>query len=322
MTKKTKRTIIDFFSNHNLRSFIVCLLITVVVWTLMSLSESKSVRHTHQLHFTGYDKNKYAITADNAITMEINGSGFELLKTAFWKKVPEITINLRGRRLGHRNSIACADLEKEFLSQLKLYENQTIHFGEDSVVFYLNERNSKKVKVDISGIDFEFAPQYGIYGNPTVTPDSVTIYGDSTSLATITEIGVAKSKLRNIDADSTYIFDLQPVWEQFSDVYPSVKKVKIHLSVERYTEASYTVPIDFVFRDTSVHAKVYPPSAEITCKVALKDYKKITPEMFRANVFCENLHRQDTLPITVSQFPKQVRISKIKPEYVQYVIIR
>ncbi|MBO7540668.1 MAG: YbbR-like domain-containing protein [Bacteroidales bacterium] len=322
MTKRTKRTIIDFFSNHNLRSFIVCLLITVVVWTLMSLSESKSVRHTHPLQFTGYDKNKYAITADTAIMLEINGSGFELLKTAFWKKVPEITIDLKGMRLRHRNSIATADLEKEFLSQLKLYENQTIHFGEDSVVFFLNARNSKRVKVDISGIDFEFSPQYGIYGNPTVTPDSVTIYGDSNALAEIKTVGVVGKKISNIETDSTYTVDLQPVWKQYSDVYPSVKKVKIRLSVERFTEASYTVPIDFVFRDTSVHAKVYPPTAEITCKVALKDYKRITPEMFRANVFCENLHRQDTLSITVSQFPKQVRISKIKPEYVQYVIIR
>ena len=322
MTKKTKRTIIDFFSNHNLRSFILCLLITVVVWTLMSLSETKSVRHTHPLQFTGYDKNKYAITTDTAITLEINGSGFELLKTALWEKVPEITIDLKGMHLAHRNSIATADIEKEILSQLNLYENQSIRFAEDSVVFFLNERNSKKVKVDISNIDFEFGPQYGIYNSPTITPDSIVLYGDSSSLAEINSIGVVGKKIATIETDSTYVFDLQPVWKHYSDVYPNAKKVKIRLSVERYTEVNYTLPIDFVFRDTSVHAKVYPPTAEITCKVALKDYKKITPEMFRANVVCENLHRQDTLPITVSQFPKHVRISKVKPEYVQYVVIR
>ena len=322
MTKKTKRTIIDFFSNHNLRSFIVCLLITVVVWTLMSLSESKSVRHTHPLRFTGYDKNKYAITADTAITLEINGSGFELLKAAFWEKVPEITINLKGMHLGHRNSIATADLEKEFLSQLKLYENQTIHFGEDSVVFFLNARNSKKVKVDISNAVFEFGSQYGIYDNTIITPDSVIIYGDSNALSHIQKIGVEQTIISNIDNDSTYIIDLQPIWKQYSDVYTNVKKVKIRLSVERYTEANYTVPVKFVYSDTTVHAKVYPSSATITCKVALKDYKSITPDMFVVSAFCENLHHQDALPVTVSRFPQHVRVSKIEPDYVQYVIIQ
>lgn len=322
MTQKAKRTIIDFFSNHNLRSFLVCLLISVVVWTLMSLSEKKAIKNTHPLRFAGYDKNKYAIKSDTTLTLEINGSGFELLQTSFWEQIPAITIDLKGRKLKHHNKIATSDLQKEVLEQLKLYENQTIVFSEDSIEFWLMERNSKKVKVDISNIDFEFGPQYGIYNSPTITPDSIVLYGDSSSLAEINSIGVVGKKIANIETDSTYIFDLQPVWKHHSDVYPNAKKVKIRLSVERYTEVNYTVPIDFVFRDTSVHAKVYPPTAEITCKVALKDYKKITPEMFRANVVCENLHRQDTLPITVSQFPKHVRISKVKPEYVQYVVIR
>ena len=322
MTHKTKRTLIDFFSNHNLRAFLVCLLITCVAWVLMSLSEIQSMRHTHTLRFSGYDQNRYAIQADTTITIEINGTGFELLKTVMWEKAPAITIDLKGHRLRHRNSIATADLEKEILAQLNLFDNQKIRFSEDSIVFWLNARNSKKVKVDISDIDFEFAPQYGIYGNIAISPEFITIYGDSTSLAAIQKVEVVKTKISNIDADSTYTVALKPVWKHYSDTYANAEKVRIRVPVERYTEADYTVPIEFVFRDTSVHAKVYPPTAEITCKVAIKDYKTITADSFRANVFCENLHRQDTLPITVSSFPENVRISKISPEYVQYVVIK
>lgn len=322
MTQKAKRTIIDFFSNHNLRSFLVCLLITVVVWTLMSLSEKKALRYTHELCFAGYDQNRYAINSETTITLEINGSGFELLRTLTWKTPPPITIDLSGHRLKHRNSIATADIEKDILVQLHLFDNQKINFTEDSIVFWVNARNSKKVRVDLSDVDFDFAPQYGIYGKPLLSPDSVTIYGDSISLAAIDKIGAVKTKIHNIAADSTYVLPLQPVWKKYSDVYTDVDKVKIRIPVERFTEASYTVPISFVFRDTSVHAKVYPPTAEITCKIALKDFKGIVAGNFKASVYCESLHNQDTLPVIVSSFPENVRISKIKPEYVQYVVIR
>lgn len=322
MTKKTQRTIIDFFSNHNMRVFLACLLITAVVWVLMSLSESKTLRYTHPLRFIGYDQNRYAIQSDTTITIEINGTGFELLKTVFWDTPPTITIDLKGRKPKQRKSIATADLTKDILTQLKLSDNQTIRFAEDSVVFYMHTRHSKKIKVDISNVACDFAPQYGIYDNPTVTPDSVTLYGDSASLASLQSIGTMPTKLHNIDADSTYTIDLKPVWKQFSDVYANTHSVKVHIPAERFAEATYTIPIKFMFRDSSVHAKVYPPTAVITCKVAMKDYKKITPDMFTANVFCENLHRQDTLPITVSQFPTNVRITNIKPEHVQYVVIK
>ena len=322
MTHKTKRTIIDFFSNHNLRACLVCLLITCVAWTLMSLSEKKTLRYTHELRFAGYDQNRYAITCDNSITLDISGSGFELLRTLSWETPPPVTIDLKGHRLKHRNSIATADIEKDLLTQLHLFDNQKISFTEDSVVFFVNARNSKKVKVDISDLRFEFHSQYGIYNNPVITPDSVTFYGDSGSLAQIDKIGVVHKTISDISSDSTYTVDLQPIWKQYSDVYPSAKKVKIRLSAERYTEVSYSLPIEFLSHDTAVHARLYPATAEITCKVALKDYKRITSEMFRVTAFCENTHRQDSLPVTISQFPNNVRVSKIKPEYVQYVIIK
>lgn len=322
MTQKAKRTLVDFFSNHNMRVFLVCLLITAVVWVLMSLSETKSMRYSHPLKFSGYDRNRYAIQADTAITLEITGTGFELLKTLAWKTPPAITVDLSGRKYHLRNSMATADLEKSVLAQLNLYDNQKIRFMEDSIVFFLNKRASKTVAVDIANVDFEFAPQYGIYGAFVVTPDSITLYGDSNSLGQVDKVGVEKVRLHNIDADSTYTIPLQPVWKQYSDLYPSARYVKVHIPVQRFTEATYTVPIAFVYRDTTVHAKVYPPNAVITCKVALKDYKRITASDFETVVSCQSLHQQDTLPVEVSRFPQHVRISKINPEHVQYVVIK
>ena len=82
------------------------------------------------------------------------------------------------------------------------------------------------------------------------------------------------------------------------------------------------VPLDFKAQDTSLQVRLYPESAEILLDVALKDYKTINEDMFAAEVRYDGDVTKNMLPVQISKFPSNVRIKKIKPEQIQYVIIK
>jgi hypothetical protein len=92
--------------------------------------------------------------------------------------------------------------------------------------------------------------------------------------------------------------------------------------VERYTELSVLVPIKFYSSDSLVDVRLYPESVEVLVDVALKDYKSIKPHMFTASVEYTGDVSQDLLSVGLSKFPSTVRIKKVIPEQVQYVIIK
>ena len=317
--KGTKRKIATIAHDHNVRLFLVCLLVTVILWIVLTLSASRSKRYTCPVKYVGYGKQEYVLLADSTLTFDIECSGFEHLHTLFWKETPEININLR--KHGGK-SLYIRDLSEQILSQLGFSEGRTINFLTDSLRLNFQKRMSKKVKVDISGIKLAFAEQYGVYGMPVVSPDSITFYGNLESLKKVNSVQVVDTQLTNLNRNRVCEIPLRPDWRRFAGVCPSQEKVKVTVNVERQTEVRYSVPLKFTCSDTSVHAKLYPSNVEITSRVAMRDYKSMSPDLFTAAVFYDVNEKKDTLPVFISEFPQFVHISKVEPKNVRYLIIK
>ncbi len=316
-----------FLQKNRLRPFLVCLLFTIILWIAQTMSDTYVYEDVYPLKFTGYDTLKYATTyTDSLLPISVKSTGFQLFYKKIAHKNPNVAIDIASLIPSQKKNIninlATKNYKTQILEQLSFLNGKETHFLTDTIRISITERCSKKIKPTLTDISFSFAPQYGLYGSPTISPDSITLYGSQHSLDNITSIPTKSKIIKNVKKTGFYELELDPLWKQYSDLTVSSEKIKIYLPIERYTETSVIVPIQFRANDTSIHARLYPEKVEVVLDIAMKDYKKINPNMFLAEVVYDKEISQNILPVFLSHFPSFVRIKKINPENVQFVIIK
>ena len=191
----------------------------------------------------------------------------------------------------------------------------------DSVRVHLVERASKRYIPRLDKVDIAFADQYGLYGQPTLTPPEITLYGPQSVLDSIEDIYLKPCKLQGIRQSAVYTLPIEPVWENLADLFPSTSQVQLTIPAEPYVEHTFQVPIQVTNADEGVEVHLYPPTAQISTWVAQRDLQRDCNFLLSVSFF-DALRTPDGVPVHLDQFPSHVRIRNIDPPTIQCVIIR
>ena len=280
--------------------------------------------HEYPLHvqvdIEGVDTVRYAIVyADTALNLNVEMPGFNAAMVSILDKKPLIKVDMT--RGGMRRALAIEDLNDNLRQQLAIYGVKRVVAGRDSIRLRLAERSHRTLPVRLDSVDFSFSEQYGLYGEPKVSPAQVTLYGADSLLATIDEVQVARAHIAGIAATATYRLALDPVWQRLGDVKTSDTEVDVYLPVEAYVEREYTVPIEVAGADTSVRLRLYPAEAKVRAWIAKRDLQR-TPE-FRVTIdYKEVLAGATRQKPRLLEFPAWLRPRSVEPDEVQCLIIK
>jgi hypothetical protein len=187
---------------------------------------------------------------------------------------------------------------------------------------YLNFENiiSKRLPVK-ARLEVNCKPQYQVYDSITVEPAAIMIKGPASLIDTLTAIRTEKRKYTNLDRsiDETIQIDLPIEDERISLGH---QNINISIPVEEFTESVIELPVMATSEDPEQRVKTFPETAKVTYKVALKDYSRVKPEMFSLIVVYhpEKDHSKNFLKIEVDEKPDYVRISRISPDKVEFLI--
>ncbi len=82
--------------------------------------------------------------------------------------------------------------------------------------------------------------------------------------------------------------------------------------------------IDIINPNDRVSIKTFPEKVKITYFVALIDYNRVDHEMFKAQVNIPVIGKltPGKLKVNIVQFPSFVKIRKIVPDKVEYIILK
>ena len=301
-----------------MKHFLVILGLTALVWLGVTLSEPIEYPLHVDVELTGYDTVKYAILqADTSATVTIETKGYSVLLNNLWNKKTKVVLPLQGD--GTHHAVGVDELQKALRSTISGI--QDIHSDVDSLYFTLAERCSRQYRPNIEHVKFSFSEQYGLYGQPVISPEVITLYGPEEELDKIKEVYVSPSKIENISQSGKYRLPLEAPWTTSADIRSSCDMVEIYLPVEAYVEREYDVPIRVANADTTVQLRLYPSSATLHVWVAQRDLQKM-PE-FDISIDYNDIqsHKQHIHP-QLTSFPEYMRPRNIEPEEVQCVIIK
>lgn len=298
-----------------------------------------SERHEYtilvRVEMQGFDAKRYAVvSADSMLTLQVQSSGFNVMFLSLRKEPVTIVLDMNNEFV-HRYSrqrdevtdlyrvVAVGDLSPQLSGQLSSLGMHIEGSPKDSLLLVLNERSSRTFIPDINNLRINFSDGYGLYGEPTVTPGRVTLYGSRDLLASIDHIGVKPTVLNDVRESATYTLALDDSWRSRGDVYSSAEQITVEIPVKRFIERRFTIPVTILDADSTHGLRLYPDRAELHVWVAQEDLATVSDDRFEITAnYGDILSGAQRLKLSVSRFPRNVRIRSLNPAEIEYVIIK
>lgn len=303
-----------------MKHFLVILGLTALVWLGVSMSEVHEYPMHIHIEMTGYDTLRYAVVhADTLLPVQAEMSGFNAAAIDLLHIKGHVSIEMPAE--GLVRSVAFADVGDNLRQQLAPIGVRRLSSSRDSLRMVLAERGRRECRVVLDSARFSFRQQYGLYGEPMISPSTVTLFGPDSVINAVGCLHVLPVAIDDISATSTYRLELDPVWERLGDVRASHTEVEVYLPVEPYVEREYHSPIEVDGADSTVRLRLYPDMARVRVWIAQRDLDRV-PEFRVAISYDDVLAGNGRLTPRLVQFPSWVRPRSVEPAEVQCVIIK
>lgn len=306
--------------------FLICVIFSIFLWLLIKLSDTYKTTINYPVKYINLPENKiYTNILPAHISVDIEAKGYSLLQHRFSSKHDTLIINyasehglLQGNNDVH--FISLKNRKEELRNQLKDAGN-ILSVSPDTVFFNFADKEVKMLKVKLNA-QLSFKKQFQIKDSITITPSYIEIYGPLINIKDLQEIETEEIVLSDISEDKQFNLDLKiphsiPVYYRFSH-----KEVNVKIPVERYTETSLQLPIEPINLPNGFDVVLIPDKAEVVIQVPFSKYKSVQQEEWKLQVDFENYSQKNRLPLNLKSYPAFVRISQIKPNEVEFILIK
>ena len=260
----------------------------------------------------------------STLIFSVEGTGWDLLRHRYFSGKSEINIDLSNLKLkkenGHYTStISTSGYREEFLQKLgagnalREIVPQTIFLQFESVA-------SKKVPV-IADLQLTFKNQFFLYDRVRIIPDHIIVSGRQDKVDSVDKVTTQKLVLNDIDADSKNT--IQIVGLESDDLKFSPEEVIIELNVEEYAEDVIELYVRVISND-NLSFRTFPEKVKVLYHVPLKEYARVDSEGFEATAeYISGVSGENGrwLNVNVSRKPSFVKVIRITPERVEYLML-
>ncbi len=313
MAKEEQKQGVSSFSG-----MLICILIAALLWLIIKLSDTYTVTVPFAIHYVDVPASQLIQNNDQEITVTVTTTGFKLLNYYFEpKKNRKIDISLKDAKYKKTENNLYSYSSRFIIDQIAVYmsSNTTdISVTDDIQYFSMSRLAYKKVKI-VPETNFSFEKQYNYYGEPTSTPDSITIYGSIEDVNNTKEVRTKVITRKNVNKNVVATTKI----ELDDKLRADIDEVEVLAIIEKYTESEVVIPIE-IPHGVSMH--LYPSKATVRYIVAMKDYAIINQLSFKAVADTSDMFFNDVLPVNLVLYPNNTQIIGIDPKEVEYIIIQ
>lgn len=325
-----KRLISPEDSNYRYKTtvFLICLVISSSIWFLTKFASQYPVEIRYSLKFTGVPEDRVLVNqSDSVLRISVRASGFALLKHQYFYKTKPFEVNVSNLIGLLKGESADVTVDSDLIAR-QIKETQGGLPGTIESVYpqelelRLDKGNFKEVPL-IPDVSYSLMKQFFAYDSLTVEPLTVKVFGIAEDISKINYVKTAPLRLENLAEPVDRQVDiLNP--RQNGGVRVEPTTARITLQVEKFTEAEIEVSIQPVNLPSGMRVKLFPEKVTVYYMVALKDFKRVDPEMFTCKVNLSKLKEQTGKRITVevTSNPSYVKIQRVAPSDVEFIILK
>lgn len=323
VTKPTNTGRKEQRSHPRLIVFLVCLLISILMWLFIELMKDYNDEIKYHVAFKNSPKDLILTNSgDSMITIGMNAQGFELLAAKYAKSLRVLTIDLSALKIrpsgdGYTAYLPSSRIIEQMGNQIR-FQKEITYIKPDTLFFRFSEIYRKQVPVKLN-LNYTLNGQYDVTDSITFSPRMVTVSSIKSIIDTLTIVSTQWLNLNQLDSSVNVKVALNKGFRANLIKFSS-DSVAVKFKVEKVTEARYDVPITITGNGENV--KIFPDKGEIVCRIPLSVYPNINASDFSAQiVFQPSLANEKKLKVALVKVPEKVRVLKIVPAEVEYIII-
>lgn len=310
-------------SHPRLIVFLVCLAISILMWLFIELMKDYTDEIKYNISFINVPKDLILTNSgDSVISIGMNAQGFELLAAKYSKAIRHLTVDLSTLKIrptgdGYTAYLPSTRIMEQLGSQIR-FEKEITYIKPDTLFFRFSKIFSKQVPVKLD-LDYTLDGQYDITDSIFFRPQYISVSSIKSIIDTLSFVMTDKLSLSKLDSSVNMKVGLNKGYRANLIKY-SIDSVTVKLKIEKVTEAGYTIPVSIIGNGENV--KIFPDKVEIVCRIPLSVYPHIDASDFSAQVeYLPASLKEKKLKVNLTKIPDKVKILKISPAEVEYIII-
>lgn len=258
-----EETEMRFIRREKIVVFVGAYIVAISLWFIVNLSGSFNITINIPVEPGNVPENM-ALTEDlpEFVQVSVSGDGWQLLN--LYNDPPTVVINIE------ESEVNLFDQVRQRLSYLQEIDVAKVQPLLLSV--NMEPKISRRVPVRIN-TDLNFQPRFGLVGEPTYSPDSITVTGAQSRIEDITEWEVQDTlRLAGIRED---ISATLPLEDAIGVVELSENEITFNADVSEFTEGETTVYIRTRGLPRGQNVNYNPSSVTIRFDVPIEQYAEV-----------------------------------------------
>ena len=231
----------------------------------------------------------------------------------------ELNISLKEAKFSSTKGIV--DTERQhFFVEKQLFNNTILNQISPVSLEFEYSNLDKKIVPIIPKIKFSLRPGF-LLDKPLLSiPDSILISGPKRLLDSISNIETHFFSYNDIFEPSSYMVKLKKI----SKIQMPIDEVKINLSVSRYSEKEFILPIEILNLPRNKRVKLFPPKAKVKVTLPISIISTVKDSDFSLVVDYNEImyDKARELKLSINKQPPAIKQIILEPKKVNFLIRR
>ena len=309
--------------NTHLTLFIICLIISIVMWLMIKLSREYSTTVLFSVRYTGLqNQNTILPGSDSILFINLQTTGYNILFRQIFHQNYKLEVDLSRYLPKHRGKNFETDVDvRELIPDISgnFYSKETISSYLPQILKVKLDKAYTKLVPVIPDVSISFIKDYGLYHKMYFSPDSIMVSGDREKLKHIDFVKTQQQNFTNLASNVSLTVKL--INNNPSEIRFSSEYIKLFIPVVEVTEHSLEIPLKLDSLKSTGTITAEPDKVMVQYLVCKPDSNKIRVDSFDLALDMSDVQRNKA-KVTVRRSPSYVKILRIEPEYVSITSFR
>ena len=304
-------------SKGRLRFFLFFVFVSFSFWISTKLSNTYTLEQTFSINWNDVPEGVIISEKEYKLIASIKTSGIEVLFYRLF--MDELNISLKEAKFGLSNGIVNTERQHFFVEQ-QLFNNTILNqINPVSLEFEYTYLDKKMVPI-LPKVDLNLRPGYLLDKPVILFPDSILIRGPKILLDSISNVETQFFSYNDIFEPVSNIIKLNKI----PKIQMPINEVKLNLSVSRYSEKLFILPIEVINLPKNKRVKLFPPKARIKVTLPISILTTVKAADFSLVVdYNEIIYDQvKELQLNIRKQPPAVKQIILEPKKVNFLIRR
>ena len=261
--------------NRRVVTFLICLALSSLGWTLISLSQDYLERQQFHVTYSGLPLEVLSNSLPDTILVEYNATGFNMLfRDPSGKDIQLDCSSTSVSGSGKYNFLPASSIAKQFNKRFGA-EFRIQRVLPDTIRLVLAGSNAKRVPVEFAG-RIKYKGNLFLIDSVAIDPSTVLLVGDTSAYAAVEVVKTTALNWAALEGKNTFKLPLSLDGMPLESIPDSVT---IRFTTEKFTEREFIVPVTITGLPKGYAFRPVPKEVKVKCMVPfsmLKDAGSIS----------------------------------------------